>query len=133
MRRVVFDTNVWVSGIAFEGEVRRVILGAMESQIYLAISPALLEELERVLLRRKFGYEPAMVSAILSEVQTLAHLVHPKQIIHAIKDDPADNRVLECALESRAEFIVSGDNHLLKLGSYMGIKIVSPKVFLNIT
>jgi predicted nucleic acid-binding protein len=47
-----------------------------------------------------------------------------------IKDDPTDNMFLACALDGQADYVVSGDHHLLSLGSLQGIGIVSPRDFL---
>ncbi len=55
----------------------------------------------------------------------------PKSVPHIIKDDPDDDHILACALAGRADLIVSGDRHLLKLKSYKGIGIVRPKDFLH--
>ncbi len=56
----------------------------------------------------------------------------PRQHVpETVKEDPADNEVLACALASRASFIVSGDRHLLALGSFSGIPIVAPEAFMR--
>ena len=60
------------------------------------------------------------------------HLIEPKESIKVIKDDPKDDMVLECAVEGKADFIVSGDPHLLKLKEFRSIKIVTPKQFLDL-
>ncbi len=131
MRRVVFDTNVWISGISFEGEVRRLLRFALEGRVTVVVSLPLLQELDRVLTGKKFGYVPSSAATILYEIQSFAILVYPEKKIDVIKEDPADNRVLECAREGRADLIVSGDNHLLKLKEWQGISILSPKQFLE--
>jgi len=126
LKRVVFDTDVWISGIAFEGEVRKLLTYALEGHIMPVTSLPLLRELERVLLGRKFRYPPAMVSTILTEIQDIAILTHPTQKVKIIKVDPADNLVLECALSGDAEAIVTGDQHLQNVKSFSGIPILSP-------
>lgn len=131
MRRAVYDTNIWVSGILFGGEVRQVLLAAIEGKVLPVTSMVLLRELEEVLKRRKFNYPPEAISAILYEVQTLAVMAHPKMTLHVVKNDPADNRVLECALAARADWIVTGDKGLLGLRKFRGIKILSPNEFLS--
>jgi predicted nucleic acid-binding protein len=59
--------------------------------------------------------------------------VNPSFVLDAVPDDPDDNRVLECAVEGKADFIVSGDRHLLRLGSYEAIEIVTVRQFLETT
>ena len=62
-------------------------------------------------------------------LKTFSKTVNPKNRISVIVDDP-DNRILECAEEGRADFIISGDHHLTELKKYQGIKIVAPSTFL---
>ena len=131
MKRAVFDTNVWVSGMLFGGEVQKVLLAAIEGRVIPIVSMELLQELEAVLKSRKFNYPPEAISTILYEVQTLAEMAHPRTRLHVIKRDPADNRVLECAIAGKVSWIVSGDLDLLELGRYRGIQILSPREFLE--
>jgi hypothetical protein len=130
--RVVLDTNVWVSGLVFKGEVRKVIQKALDEDFRSVVSPPLLRELERVLLSPKIGYSPDATAETLRQIQELCLIVHPSIKIQAVHQDPADNRVLECALEGDADFIVSGDSDLLRLGKFRTIRICSPKDFLSI-
>ena len=130
MKRAVFDTNAWVSGLAFGGEVRKVILTAVEGRILPVTSMEILQELERVLKSRKFNFPPGAISTILYEVQTLAVMAHPKSKLNVIKKNPADNRVLECAVAGKSDWIVSGDSDLLELRKFQGITICSPRDFL---
>lgn len=129
--RVVFDTNVWVSGLVFRGEVRKVLQKALDEEVRPVISIPLIRELEKVLLSPKIGYSQTTAAATLHQVQELCLLVHPNQKINVIHADPAGNRVLECALEGEAKLIVSGDKHLLTLGIFRGISIVTPGQFLR--
>ena len=68
---------------------------------------------------------------LLAEIEDLTDLVEPKKGIDAILDDPDDNRVLECAVESGANGIISGDSHLLALRSFGKIEIMNPVDFLR--
>jgi len=58
-------------------------------------------------------------------------LVEPKEKFNTIKDDPSDNKIIECAKEGKSDFIITNDNHLLKLKEFEGIRIVTPKEFLK--
>jgi putative PIN family toxin of toxin-antitoxin system len=128
--RAVFDTNVWVSGLVFKGEVRKVIQKALDEEVRPVISIPLLRELEKVLLRPKIDYSPGAAAETLYQIQELCLLIHPTQKIRILQSDPADNRVLECALEGMVDLIVSGDKHLLDLGVFRDIPIVTPRQFL---
>lgn len=128
--RVVLDTNVLISALMFGGNPREILQKAIRGELKLCLSEAILSELGTVLQRPKFGFSMTTVNQLLSELAAIAELVVPSEEIALIASDPTDNRVLECAVEAAAEYIVSGDNHLLDLGEYTTIKILNPSRFL---
>jgi putative PIN family toxin of toxin-antitoxin system len=93
--------------------------------VQLVTSPELLGELERVLRYPKFLFTESEIRSFLRHVTASARLVQPKQRIDVVQRDPDDNRVLECAVEVQAKWIISGDPHLLELREYKGIQILS--------
>ena len=95
------------------------------------ISKDILDELEGVLSGKKFQYPQQIVNTIRTSVEDLSEFITPKKQLAIIKDDPPDNRIIECALEGKADFIISGDHHLLDLKQYKGIKIITPSDFLK--
>lgn len=97
----------------------------------LVISPAILDELDEK-LRLKFQVSAKDASAIRLKLTTVAVLATPDLILEAVPDDSDDNRILECALAGRADYIVSGDRHLLGLKAYAGIPILTVRQFLNV-
>lgn len=128
--RIVLDTNVLISAIVFGGKPREVLEKVIAGRYTMAISAEMLAEFQWVLEGRKFRYPAAIVRNIVSELLAVAELVRPTTKVEHIKVDPADNRILECALESRAAYIVSGDKHLLGLGRFEGITILDTAAFL---
>jgi len=126
---VVFDSNVWISAISHPGTVRHLLAAVREKRFEVSISAHLLGEITRVLGGRKFGFSSDQLVLVDQEIRHLARVVHPCVTVRAVPDDPDDDRVLECAIESGAHYIVSGDRHLLKMGLYRGIRIVDPAVF----
>ena len=72
------------------------------------------------------------LAQFLSEVQQMAEFVSPTNEIDVIGDDPSDNRVIEAAVAAQADYVVSGDHHLLQLKTYEGVQIVSPARFVAI-
>lgn len=123
---LVLDTNVLISAVLFGGTPEAIVNLCRSGKTQLVTSDAILVELSGV-LRRKFGMEGRQVVAIVEELRSFAMVVVPATTLNVIEVDPDDNRVLECAAEARADFIVSGDTrHLLPLGEYDGISIVSP-------
>ena len=105
---------------------------ARDGKIRLLISEAILGEVERV-LRLKLYRTDWEIAAILRGIRNISHFVSPGSKILVIKEDEADNRILECAVEAKAQYVVSGDeHHLLPLGEFEGIKILSPAEFLRL-
>lgn len=121
-KAVVLDTNTLISGLLWDGNEAKVIEKAERHEIRIYISQDLLKELEEVLKRRKFseklqGKEYTVERAV-AKIALIAVLVRPTNKINVIKEDPDDNRVLECAVFAGADTIISGDAHLLKLQKY---------------
>lgn len=129
MIRVVFDTNILLSAILFGGNPEKLIRLAWERKIRLLISPSILLELVMV-LRDKFRRDDEEAKKAVQMIGSLADLVKPRHRIRVLNDDP-DNRVLECAAEGKADWIVSGDSHLLTLKEYQGIPILKAVEFLK--
>jgi putative PIN family toxin of toxin-antitoxin system len=129
--KVVADTNVLVSALIFPGGAPETVYRlALEGRIELITSRPLLVELGRV-LTAKFGWDAVSAEEAVAELIRIAHLVEPQQPIAEIESDSTDNRVLEAASAGGADAIVSGDRHLLALGSWRGIAIEAPASFLT--
>jgi putative PIN family toxin of toxin-antitoxin system len=128
--RIVLDTNVLISAIVFGGKPREVLEKVIAGWSTMAISAEMLAEFQWVFEGEKFRYPAAIVRNILRELLAVSELVRSAMKVEHIKADPADNRILECALESRAAYIVSGDKHLLELGQFEGIPILDAAEFL---
>jgi putative PIN family toxin of toxin-antitoxin system len=122
---LVLDSNVYISAILFGGKPRQIIEAALAGKIRLAVSEPILAEIQAVLSGTKFGFSCNTAREIVTEITALAEAVEIRESISAILDDPADNRILECALAARADAVVSGDRHLLNLMSFRGIPILN--------
>ena len=131
MIRVVLDTNILISAILFGGEPRQVLDRVIRGEIRLCISEAILEELKGVLQRSKFNYSTEAIQAILTELISLSDFVNPSKTIRAVSEDPEDNRILECAVEAEANYIITGDVHLVRLGRYQDIEVLNAATFLE--
>jgi uncharacterized protein len=130
MVRVVADTNVFISALMFGGLPGTLVDLALLQSFLLVTSPALLDELDEK-LRLKFGLSPNDADLVRAQLQSSAVVVKPTVILEVIKDDADDNRVLECAAAGEANYIVSGDRHLLQLRSYEGIPILTVRQFMD--
>jgi putative PIN family toxin of toxin-antitoxin system len=121
--RVVLDTNVYISAYGFGGLPARLLRAAILSEFALVTSPALLAEVGRVLSDR-LEFDSERTEATIMQIARIATIVRPTERLSVVADEP-DNRVLECALAGGADTIVSGDRHLLELGEYAGIRVMS--------
>ncbi|MGA2167823.1 MAG: putative toxin-antitoxin system toxin component, PIN family [Terracidiphilus sp.] len=128
--RAVADTNVLISAFLFGGLPRVFVDLRLAGGFPLVTSGALLNELEEKLLG-KFAVPKTKAEGFLSLLTRNALVVHPDFRVDAVPGDPDDNRVLECAVDGQADFIVSGDKHLLRLGSHAGIAILTVRQFLQ--
>ena len=130
--RVVLDTNVFVSGIHWSGDSRKIIDAWTDDLFELVCSPDIIKELTRILKGFK---KPLSDEFIVQFAQILLKdsvLTTPTAKLDVVKDDESDNRLIEAAVEGKADYIVTQDNHLLKIGSYKGIIIVKPSEFLQL-
>lgn len=128
--RIVFDTNVFISAIFWKGKPIEIILTAIERKWEIFISEDILNEFERV-LRRDFPIVEDKVREAVLTLRSMSKVIQPSETIQIITEDPSDNRILECAAECHADYIVTGDSHLLKLGEYRGTCILSPGQLLS--
>jgi putative PIN family toxin of toxin-antitoxin system len=129
MIRVVLDSNIYISALLFGGNPRHVLQLAEDCAFGVAFSPEIRSEVEETLLD-KFRWSRIEVAMVADVLWPRARLVHPKRPVVDCSD-PDDNRVLECALESSAHMIVTGDRHLLALDPWRGIPIVNAGAFLD--
>ena len=130
--RLVLDTNVVVAGLLWNGHPRHLLDLAINGDVALFSSPALIDELAHTLNYPKFSQRIAAhcattPSALTVRYSALVKLVTPSDVPRVIEQDADDDQVLACALAANANLIVSGDKHLRSLGgAYQGIRIVTP-------
>lgn len=133
----VLDANVFVSAVLSpKGLPAKVLTAWRGEQFHLIISVVILEEINRVLRYPKIVKRHRWPEErIQTFIEDLAHPAIPtpgELTLNVIEEDPADDRYLECAVEGGANYIVSGDQHLLDLKEYRGIPILSPRAFLEV-
>jgi putative PIN family toxin of toxin-antitoxin system len=135
--RAVLDTNVVVSAVLSAGSPPDSILQAWRRGAFeLATTTPLLRELETVLKRGhiagRLGWPSWERRAFVDDLRENSTLVVPEKRLQVIRADPSDNRILEAAAAAQADYVVSGDRHLLDLKTYEGIQIVTPARFVAI-
>lgn len=133
--RVVIDTNVIISRyLSPHGSPAQVLSSWEKGRFDLLVSPAILREYERVFryprIKKHLALSEEKIAAILDDFSELAETIVPTKSLSVVTTDPDDNKFIECAVAGDADYIVTGDPHLVDLGKYRGIFIVPPAVFL---
>lgn len=133
MVRVVLDTNVLVSGVIASGYSARILDATREEEIKIVTSVHLLEEFSDVISRRRIAskYPDVATNAdvLLDFLRAFGDFVEGIPDLEQVSSDRDDDYVLACAVDGKADYIVSGDPHLLDLKMYKGIPILSPREF----
>ena len=104
----------------------------LEGELKLGMSQSIMDELYSVLARPKFDFPASWLDLTMSEMKAIADVTVPSHTVDVISEDPDDNRIIECAISSGADFLISSEKHLLNLEMYRGIPICDPATFLNI-
>jgi uncharacterized protein len=129
MLRVVLDTNIVVSGLLSpRGSPAAILDAATSKQFRCFASDSLIEEYRDVLTRSDLGLDPRRMAKFMKDFRKVALLVVPRVRVSAARDTD-DNMVIECALEARADFVVTGNTRDFPL-SFRGVRIVTPRDFL---
>ncbi len=130
--RVVLDTNVLISSTIWDTSLAQKLLFKLISigaEIFTSVE--ILSEYKNV-LKRDFGYSDKEINNILEKLLYFAKLVETSNKINIVKADPEDNKIIECAVSSGSEYIVSYDKHLLVIGKFSGINILKPEDLLKV-
>lgn len=127
--RAVFDTNVLVAAFAAEGVCSKILRRGRKQQFHLIGSPILLQEFERVLIKKFSATRNEAQTALKIVSEAMYNIVHPSHSEQGVCRDPDDDAILACALEAKADYLVTGDLDLLELKMFKGIRIVTPRNF----
>ena len=124
------DSNIYISALEFGGKPLTLLEKGLESEVHIAISQPIINETLRV-LREKFNWSADDLRDAESTIRAAAHVVTPTMKLDVVKDDPDDNRIVECAVEAKSEAIITHDNDLLRIKEYQGIKMMKVGEFLR--
>lgn len=135
--RAVLDTNVLISGlVAGQGPPRQVLDAWLEGRYTLVTSLYLVEELTHVLsyprIAERLRLDEEEIEAILVALLSQTEVTSGQLCLPGVTRDPKDDAVVACAREGEADYIVSGDQDLLVLGEYEGIRVITPRQFAEI-
>lgn len=128
--KIVLDTNVLISSILFGGKPKEIIKLIQENKIIAITSPLLIAELLETLVK-KFDFTSSKIDFVKELIKENFSELYPSQTVHIVSDEP-DNRVIEAAIEGNCEYIVTGDNDLLRLKKFKKISIIDPNEFLSV-
>lgn len=130
MMRVVLDTNIFVS-MTMGGYVGKINAGWRAGKFILLVSEDIVSEYVNVLQRPKLHLKSRPITTILGRIYRKAKFVTPEEQVLAVQADPTDNKFLEAAIAGQAEYIVSGDKHLLDLKEFQSIPIITAHEFVT--
>jgi putative PIN family toxin of toxin-antitoxin system len=132
---VVLDSNVWISGTLWTGVPHRIVRMIEHAEARASATSSMLDELQEALARPKFAARfhelKSSPSEIMDALVSLVTIVADVNIAPVVRDDPDDDKVLACAVSAEADYLITGDSHLLKLGSFASIPIVTPADFIR--
>ncbi len=123
---LVLDTNVYIAAFLNKGLASDILRLGQRKKVQLCVSCEILEELA-LKLEQKFKIDRPFIDAFLQIVESCASIVTPTEKLQVVKNDPDDNKILECALAASADLIITMDRDLLKLKEYRGTGIAHPK------
>ena len=133
--KITLDTNVLISATFWHGDSDKIIEKVESKEIELVLSKEIIEEFAKVLkykeIQEKIKNKNLEMRRTVEKIVSISKIVEPAEKLKIVKDDPDDNKFLECAKSGKVDFVISSDNHLLKLKEFGSIKIVTPKEFIK--
>jgi putative PIN family toxin of toxin-antitoxin system len=130
--KIVLDTSTMISATFWRGDSYKVVKMVSKGKVQTFTSMEVINEFKQV-LQEKFVKDETKIKEIVTTMLNISKLIRPIKKYNAVKDDPEDNKVIDCAVEARADYLITKDKHILSLGEYKGIKIVTPREFLEIS
>ena len=129
--KVVMDTNVFISGVFFNGHTNQILNAWQSGEFELVVSQEILDEYQRVGKIMAEERPKIDLNPILTFVLEHAKVYKSAKLKEPVCEDPDDDKFFACALASGSSVIISGDKHLLKVSGYQGIEVLKPREFLN--
>ncbi len=133
--KIVLDTNVWVSALLWGDKPAEIVKAAEEGRVTIFVSEQIIGEITQVLdypklktVHQELGLRN---SDLIESILKITKFVQVTEKIQVVKEHQADDKFIECASAAKARYLVSGDKHLLKIGSYKGTQIISVSDFLK--
>ena len=129
--RAVLDTNVLISAVIATGTPHEIVVAGYSGAYEIIASPATVTEFRTTLQKYpdRFGLSDSAIDAEVETLCSFATIVEPTVSLSLVDADPDDDTFLAVAVTAEADYVISGDSHLLDLGSVRGIEICSPREF----
>jgi putative PIN family toxin of toxin-antitoxin system len=127
--KALFDTNVLLAAFLTEGVCEKLLTRARKRQFNLITCPFILHEFERILARKFLATKQEKEIALALIAEAAVDIVHPSEIPAGACRDSDDDNVLACAVKAAAEYLVTGDKDLLRMKTFKGIRIITPRDF----
>lgn len=125
--KVAVDTNFLISSTQWDySSAHKLLIKLIQANAEIFVTKEIIEEFSEV-LERDFKYNSNEIQEIINTVMQFATIIDPKHKVQVVKEDPDDDKVIECAVESHSELIITYDKHLLNLKQYNEIKILKPE------
>ncbi len=129
--KIVLDTNVFVSAVFFGGVPGKVLRAWRDGKVQIVLSTEIVAEYVEVLHRLGNRYPTIETEAVIELLLAGAEIISVPPLDKPASDDPDDDKFIACALASKAQVIISGDQHLLVMDGFLGLEIILPSVFLK--
>ena len=133
--KITADTNTLISATFWHGASDRIISKVEAKEIHLILSEEIIKEYAEVLdyeeIKDKIRDKNLAMKHSVNKIISISTIIEPKTRLNVIKDDPDDNKILECAIAGKVDCIVSNDRHLLKLKIFQNIPILTPDDFVE--
>jgi len=134
--RVTVDTNILISATFWYGASEKIIGMAEKKQIELILSKDIIEEYAEVLqydeIKDKIKDKDLEMKFSVQKIVSISKIVIPEEKLFVVKNDPDDNKILECALKGNVDYIITQDEHLLKIKEFRNIPIIKPEELLEL-
>lgn len=132
--KAVLDTNVLISAVISTGTPHDVVVNGYTGEYQIVASVPTLVEFRETLHKypERFGLDDEEIQTEVETLRYFAEFVVPDEDITAVEADPDDDKFLEAAVAGNTDYVVSGDQHLLGIGSFRGVDIVTPREFFEI-
>jgi len=129
--KIVLNTNIFISSFFWGGNPRKIMERIVDGNDDLFVCKEILQETASVMARPKFNVSDEYIVRFIRSIEEIAHHIVLVGIVQHVCRDSEDDKILECALLANADYIITGDEDLLTLKEFRGIKIITANEYVN--